>query len=312
MQPVVAGTPVGSRNWWDTTREWMSRAGPRPPTEPRIGLALGGGFARGIAHVGVLRVLERNHIPIHCIAGVSSGSIVASAFAAGSDSSEIELVARSMRFRDVAKWTLSRMGIAGSDPMIPFLKKLLKAGTFEEMRTPLAIVATDLATGKPVVFRDHGDVIAPIRASCSFPGLYMPLRYQNRYLVDGFVSMEVPTYPLRRMGANHIIAVNIPNPVAGTDPGNMLSVVDRCFQVMSARLEPEWRRYADVVITPDVADIGWDSFMSASKLIELGEKAALSALSSIRRWLPPSASAAAQSNGTLPVPGLATLQTTAN
>ncbi len=306
MQPVVTGTAGGFRNWWDTTREWIGRGAPRQPAEPRIGLALGGGFARGIAHVGVLRVLERNHIPIHYIAGVSSGSLVASAFAAGSNSSEIELVARSMKFRDVAKWTISRMGIAGSDPMIPFLNRLLKADTFERMRIPLAVVATDLGTGKPVVFRDVGDVIAPIRASCSFPGLYMPLRYQNRYLVDGFVSMEVPAHPLRRMGATHIIAVNIPNPVSCTDPANIFSVVDRCFQVMSARLEPEWRRYANVVITPDVADIGWDSFMSASKLIELGEKAALSALPSIRKWLPGQVSAAA------PVRGTASLQPAAN
>lgn len=301
MQPVVAGTAGGSRNWWDTTREWIGRAGPRQPSETRIGLALGGGFARGIAHVGVLRVLERNHIPVGCIAGVSSGSVVASAFAAGSNSSEIELVARSMKFRHVAKWTINRMGMAGSDPMVVFLKRLLKAETFEQMRIPLAVVATDLATGKPVVFRDQGDVVAPIRASCSFPGLYMPLRYQNHYLVDGFVSMEVPTQPLRRMGANHIIAVNIPNPVCCTDPGNMLSVVDRCFQVMSSRLEPEWRRYADVVITPDVADIGWDSFTSASKLIELGEKAALAALPAIRRWLPTAVTASSISNGKLSV-----------
>lgn len=285
MQPAVTGTGGGIRSWWDTTRDRIGRSIPRPPSEPRIGLALGGGFARGIAHVGVLRVLERNHIPIHCIAGVSSGAVVASAFASGSDSSEIELVARSMKFRDVAKWTISRMGIAGSDPMIPFLKRLLKQHTFERMRIPLAVVATDLASGKPVVFRDGGDVIAPIRASCSFPGLYMPMRYENRYLVDGFVSMEVPAQPLRRMGATHIIAVNIPNPVSCTDPGNMLCVVDRCFQVMSGRLESEWRRCANVVLTPEVADIGWDSFASASKLIEQGEKAALRALPIIKKWL---------------------------
>lgn len=290
MQPLATGSAGNSSNWWDTTRRWISRSSFQP-SQPRIGLALGGGFARGIAHVGVLRVLERNHVPIHCIAGVSAGSIVASAFASGSDSSAIELVARSMKFRDVAKWTINRMGIAGSDPMILFMKRLLKADTFEQMRIPLAVIATDLATGKPVVFRDQGDVVAPIRASCSFPGLYMPLRYQNRYLVDGFVSMEVPTGPLRRMNANHIIAVNIPNPVCCTDPGNMLSVVDRCFQAMSSRLEPEWRRYADIVITPEVANIGWDAFMSASELIELGEKAAQSALPAIRRWLRPSITA---------------------
>src|SRR5438067_12648704 len=127
MQPLLTGTVRESKSWWGATRDWISRAVPRQPSEPRIGLALGGGFARGIAHVGVLRVFERNHIPIHCIAGVSSGSIVAAAFAAGSTPSEIEHVARSMKFRDVAKWTISRMGFAGTDPMIVFLKTALKA-----------------------------------------------------------------------------------------------------------------------------------------------------------------------------------------
>lgn len=247
----------------------------------------GGGFARGIAHIGVLRVLERNSIPIHAIAGVSSGSIVAAAFASGTSAAEIERLARAMKFSDVARWTISRLGLAGNDRMVAFLSRLLKTDRFENMRIPLAVVATDLASGKAVVFRDRGEVTSPIRASCSFPGLFAPLRYQNRNLVDGFVSMEVPTLPLRHMGATHVIAVNIPNPVSSLDPGSMFSVVERCFQVMSGRLEPEWRRYAHVVISPNVSEIGWDSFVSARRLIESGEDAALAVLPRIKGWLAP-------------------------
>ncbi len=273
-------------SWWDSTRRWLGPATLRK-REPRIGLALGGGFARGIAHLGVLRVFERYQIPIHAISGVSSGSIVAAAFASGTAVSDIELLARSMKFSDVARWRINRLGLAGNERMIPFLNRLLKADRFENMRIPLAVVATDLGSGKPVVFRDHGEVIAPIRASCSFPGLFPPLLYQDRSLVDGFVGVEVPTLPLRRMGASHIIAVNIPNPASYVDADSMFAVIDRCFQVMSRRLEGEWRRVADIVITPDVSQIPWDSFVSASQMIQAGEKAALAALPAIKRWLAP-------------------------
>ena len=161
-----------------------------PP--PRIGLALGGGFARGIAHVGVLKIFERNGIPIHCITGVSAGSIVAAAYASGASPDEIASAACSMRFGDVARWSLSRMGFVVSKRMKPFLQRLLKHHCFEAMPTPLGVVATDLCTGEPVSFRDTGDVFLPIRASCSYPGLFQPVRSGGRVLVDGAMSIGIP------------------------------------------------------------------------------------------------------------------------
>jgi NTE family protein len=275
--------PVGT--WWDTTRNWMRSGLARKQSEPRIGLALGGGFARGIAHVGVLRVLEQNKIPISVIAGVSSGSIVAAAVASGAIADEIQAVALSMKFRDFARWTLSFLGLAGNDRMITFLTRLLKANKFEDMRLPLAIVATDLSSGRPVTFHGKGDVVMPIRASCAYPGLFLPIHYQGRLLVDGFVSMEVPAEPLLQMGADRVISVAIPNQDGVGDYGNMLSVVSRCFQIMSGRTQNSWRRYSHVVIAPAVADMSWDSFASAKKLIQLGEDAARAALPAIQKWL---------------------------
>jgi NTE family protein len=275
--------PVGT--WWDTTRNWMRGGLVRKQSEPRIGLALGGGFARGIAHVGVLRVLEQNKIPISVIAGVSSGSIVAAAVASGATADEIQAVALSMKFRDFARWTLSFLGLAGNDRMITFLTRLLKANKFEDMRLPLAIVATDLSSGRPVTFHSKGDVVMPIRASCAYPGLFLPIHYQGHLLVDGFVSMEVPAEPLLQMGADRILSVAIPNQEGAGDYGNMLSVVSRCFQIMSGRTQNSWRRYSNVVIAPPVADMSWDSFASAKKLIQLGEQAAREALPAIQKWL---------------------------
>jgi NTE family protein len=281
----MEGETKPASTWWNSTRNWMRNGLSRKAAGPRIGLALGGGFARGIAHIGVLRVLEKNKIPISVIAGVSSGSMVAAAVASGATADEIQQVALSMKFRDFARWTLSFLGLAGSDRMITFLTRLLKANKFEDMRLPLAIIATDLSTGRPVTFHGKGDVVMPIRASCAYPGLFLPIRYQGRLLVDGFVSMEVPAEPLLQMGADRLISVALPNQEGTGDYGNMLSVVSRCFQIMSGRTQNSWRRYSSVVIAPPVADMSWDSFANAKRLIQLGEEAARAALPAIQKWL---------------------------
>lgn len=276
--------PGTTGRWLGTARRWFRRS-PKPEWEPAIGLALGGGFARGIAHVGVLRVLEEHQIPIRFIGGVSAGSIVAAAFASGATSAEIERVAESMTFRDVARWTLSLLGLTDSGRMVGFLKRLLKVHTFEEMRIPLAVVATDLSSAEPVVFRDHGEVFLPIRASCSYPGLFRPIRYEGRYLVDGAITMEIPALPLREMGATRILSVALPMQTPLLDPQNMFGVINQCFQILQTRTDWQWRKHSDIVLAPDVNGISWDSFHSAQKLIEAGAAAALAALPEIRSWL---------------------------
>jgi NTE family protein len=292
MADSIDGEIESRANWWNSARQWI-RSGSTPTQHessgPRLGLALGGGFARGIAHVGVLRAFERARIPIHYIAGVSAGSIVASAFASGSTSEEIARVAVKMRFSDVARWRISRHGLMGSDPMTVFLSKLLKVMEFEKMTIPLAVVASDLNAGAPAVFRDRGDVVLPIRASCSYPGLFQPVRYMNHSLVDGMISMDVPAAPLRRMGATHVVSVVLPMPNETVDPHNMLSVVTRCFQIMNARTEAQWRRHSNIVIAPDVKDVGWNAFESAHALIDAGERAAMAVVPQILRWFPESA-----------------------
>jgi NTE family protein len=272
-------------SWWQAAAKILSGERIRKSREPHIGLALGGGFARGIAHIGVLRAFEKNNIPIHAVAGVSSGAIVAAAMASGTSAEEIRDVALSMKFRDIASWKVNLLGLAANDRMIRFLARLLKSNRFEDMKIPLAIIATDLAKADSVTFHGKGDVIEPIRASCAYPGLFLPIRYQGRILVDGFVTMEVPAAPLLQMGANRIISVAIPNQEGSEDYGNMFSVISRCFQVMSSRTEHSWRRYSNLVISPPVAGMSWDSFASADRLIQLGEDAAMAAIPAIKGWL---------------------------
>ncbi|HVN06574.1 MAG TPA: patatin-like phospholipase family protein [Bryobacteraceae bacterium] len=256
------------------------------PAPTRIGLALGGGFARGLAHIGVLKVFEENGIPVHCIAGVSAGAIVAAAYASGTAPDEIAQAGAAMRFTDVARWTLGRMGIAGSERMERFLRKLLKCYTFDQMRIPLGVIATDVVTGEGIIFRDRGDVILPIRASCSYPGLFQPVRSADRMLVDGAISVEVPALLVRLLGATHVISVHLPMQGDAAMPANMFHVINRCFQILHSRTEITWRQHSDLVIEPDVRGMEWDAFDSAAQLIQAGADAAMQCLPRIRAWLP--------------------------
>jgi len=286
--------PGGKKPWnwkWFKRRPrsvFTAKVSPAPVLPvPQIGLALGGGFARGISHVGVLRVLERENIPLHCITGVSAGAIVAAAYASGATTDEIAAVGGAMRFGDVARWSLSKLGFAGSDRMVQFMARLLKHMRFEDMRIPLGVIATDLRAGKPVSFRDSGEVTPAIRASCSYPGLYRPFVIDGRTYVDGAITVEVPVRLARQMGATHVIAVCIPNRDEAFEPQNMFQVVSRSFQILMSFNEEGWRRESDVVVMPDVGAIPWDGFDNAMAMIAAGERAAEQALPRIRQWLAP-------------------------
>ncbi len=187
-----------------------------------------------------------------------------------------------------------------------FLRNLLKVHSFEQMRIPLGVLATDVVTGEPVVFRDHGDVVLPIRASCSYPGLFQPVHCGSRLLVDGAIAMEVPALLARLLGATRVISLHLPMQGADVMPTNMFHIVNRCFQILHTRTENTWRQHSDIVIEPDVRGVEWDAFDSALQLIKAGEEAALEALPRIRTWLQPvttiaSGNSAHPSGGILPV-----------
>jgi NTE family protein len=141
---------------------------------PAIGLALGGGFARGIAHIGVLRVLEEAGIPIRAVTGTSVGALIGAAYCSGLCCDELDEVAHAVRFTTFARWTLSRFGFASNDRMVAFLDRTLKVKTFEELRIPLGVAATDFNTGEGVVFHS-GAITDAVRASCAYPGMFLPV-----------------------------------------------------------------------------------------------------------------------------------------
>lgn len=270
---------------------------------PRIGLALGGGFARGVAHAGVLKVFEKYQIPIHCITGVSAGSIVAAAYASGVSPDEIARVGCRMTFGDVGSWTLRRMGFVASHRMERFLQRLLKRYRFEEMRIPLGVLASDLCAGQSVVFRDKGDVFLPIRASCAYPGLFLPVEYEKRLLVDGAMTMEIPALLARQLGATHVISVYLPAQAETRPPRHVFEVVNRCFQILHERTEDDWRAASDLVITPDVRAITWDGFACGAEMLKAGEEAALASLPKVQAWLERQNPVTVLTPASMPVPG---------
>lgn len=258
------------------------------PNGTGLGLALGGGFARGFAHLGVLQVLEQNHIPISFIAGTSVGSILGAAYASGAPLSRIMSAWRKIRFRDIGSWRVSRLGLASNQRLGELVEKIFESRQFEDLKIPVAVVATDLANGEPVVFV-HGELSQAIRASCAFPGLFEPVRIGTRSLADGGLVAPVPTLAARKLGASHVIGVSV-----GVEdgrrgaPSNVFQVVCRAVNAAQKHQIEVWERYADLVLRPDVQSLKWDDFDRADEAIEAGATAARRALPLIRKILNPS------------------------
>jgi NTE family protein len=255
------------------------------PRAPKIGIALGGGFARGLAHIGVLKVFDEEKIPISFIAGTSVGSVVGAGYASGISARELGEIAALVRFKDFSRWTFSRFGLFSNDKMSIFLEKILRCKTFEELRIPLAIAATDILTGEPVVFTS-GKLVDPVRASCAYPGMFLPVNVDGRLLVDGLLAHAVPAVPLRHMGAERVVSVHLSaHWVKRRGPRHVFDIIGQCFSIAQDRMCGPWKSVSDVVLEPAIGDFSYDDFGRAPDLIRAGEEAARAALPVIRAWL---------------------------
>jgi len=245
---------------------------------PTVGLALSGGAARGIAHVGVLRALAEKKIAIDCIAGTSAGSLVGGAWATGMALDQIEDLGRKMRWRDVGRITMSRLGVQSNARLERYLRERLPITRFEDLPIPFAAVATDLRSGTAVVLRDHGDIPFAIRASCAIPGWYVPVTDEKgRQLVDGGLVAVIPTTIARSLGAEIVIAVDV-NADGATFLGPPTSVVGVMLQTMLVVLKTASHyqiSLADHVIRPKIGHIRWDQLGRGDELIEAGYAAAM-------------------------------------
>ncbi len=269
----------------NSAHQKMSPRTAKPCQRPGIGLALGGGFARGFAHLGILKVLQKYNIRVSHIAGSSVGSILGAAYASGAPLERIIETCRTLRFRDIARWRVSRLGLASNQRLAALMERVFGSGQFEDLKIPLAVVATDLSTGEPVVFT-QGNLVDAIRASCAFPGLFEPVEIGTRCLADGGLVAPVPTQAARGLGAQTVIGVSVglQDGHRGA-PTNIFQVVSRAVGAAQKHQLELWERHADLVLRPDVQFLAWDDFARADEAIEAGAAAALRALPRIENLL---------------------------
>lgn len=258
--------------------------------ETKIGLALSGGGARGFAHVGVLKALVENNIPIDLVSGTSAGSFVGAAFAAGMSVEELIRIGNKVSWFSVAGFSYSPRGILSNAALGTFVTSHFPVTRFEDLKIPFVAVACDLETGDEVALRDTGDIALAIRASCAIPGVFVPVTgADGRSLIDGGVVSPMPTRALRKLGADRVIAVDLLT-CGSTFWGRPSTLLGTFFQsaMMLIRTASRNQHYrADVVIEPAIAHIRPDEIGKRDELIELGEKAALEKMDEIKRLLEP-------------------------
>jgi NTE family protein len=251
----------------------------------RWALALSGGAARGVAHAGVLKVLEEEGLRPDLIVGTSAGALAGVFLAAGVSAARTVMWAESLRWSSLARPALNRLGLLSNERLGDLLDRALPARSFDELLIPFACMATDLQSGEPVILGE-GDLNSAVRASCAIPGLFLPVERDGRLLIDGGVMSNVPTAATRLLGAELVVAVDVNGPYHRAEPpGNMLAIMVQTFFTLSRASELVDGKAADLLIAPDVAAIGYDQLHRAAELIAAGEAATRAALPALRRLL---------------------------
>lgn len=252
---------------------------------PKVALVLGGGAARGFAHVGVIRVLEQEKVPIDMIVGTSVGSLIGAIYAYDVNSFELEWSAFTLERENVFDYDLrtvfSGMGAAKGDKLEEFVREKVPIRNIEELKIPFAAVATDLQRGTRIVL-DKGPVARAVRASCAIPGVFQPVEHQGTLLVDGGVVDNLPVTVARERGADVVIAVDIGVDIENRDISNLIEVITQSINIMAAENVRRRKQEADVVISPAVGNVGMMDFDQKKVCMQAGIEAARKALPEIR------------------------------
>jgi NTE family protein len=252
-----------------------------PPKPPRIGLALGGGAARGFAHIGVIQVLEEQGLRPQLVVGTSAGSLVAALYASGKSGTELAVLARGMDESALTDWTFPGRGLIRGESLAKYVRSQTGGLTIEQMRLPLGIVATDLADGQPILFQ-RGDVGTAVRASSAVPAMFEPVKIGTHEYVDGGLSSPVPVRFARQMGAELVIAVDISSPPDGNATGDAVRMLMQTFAIMGKSINRLELKDADVVMRPTLAGVSSSDFTVRLKAIQSGREAALAMLPALR------------------------------
>lgn len=256
---------------------------PTQKPRPKIALVLSGGASRGFAHIGVIKVLETQHIPIDIIVGTSAGSLTGALYAYYADAAKLEKAAWGMTEDDIFDFSLPNIlvGVVKGESIVRFINSRIPVKNIEQLKIPFVAVATDLVTGEKVVFKT-GSISTAVRASTSIPGIFKPLIIGKKILVDGGVVDNVPVDVARNLGADIVIAVDVSSPSRNDDIKNVIDVIMQTFNIMGNEISKYQIKDADVIIRPNVSGVGLIDFDKKAKLIFEGEKAAREALPKIR------------------------------
>lgn len=256
-----------------------------PPRPVRIGLALGGGAARGFAHIGVIKALEAQGIHADIVTGTSAGSVVAALYASGMDGFTLNKLALTMDEAAIADWALpfgtKFGGWLKGEALQNYVNRLVKQRPIEQMKLPLGIVATDLKTGERILFR-RGNTGQAVRASSSVPGVFQPVSIQGHDYVDGGLVEPVPVDAAREMGAEFVIAVNISADPSSQKNGGQSGVLLQTTAIMGQSINKMALARADIVIRPDLPDMSGSDFTARNRAILAGEQATAAVLASLR------------------------------
>ena len=250
----------------------------------KFALVLGGGAARGFAHIGVIKVLEANGIVPDLIVGTSAGSLVGALYASGVDAFELQRLGLALDESTFADWTIGSRGLLKGEALAAYVNQQVKQQPIERLKRPLAIVATDLRSGEPMVFQ-RGDVGTAVRASSAVPGIFSPVKIADRDYVDGGLTHPVPVAIARRLGADVVLAVDISARPRNQEVGGTLDVLLQTFTIMGSRIGQYELAAADFVIRPAIGQIRGTDFSARNIAILEGEKAALAVVPELRKRL---------------------------
>lgn len=250
-----------------------------------VTLALGGGSARGMAHIGVLKVLEHEKVPIDRIVGTSMGALIGAAYAIGIPLKQMETVAHGFTLNRLLDPTIPRMGLLAGEKLEAIIRELIGQKGFPDCRIPLAIVATDIETGDEIVFQRDAELVKVIRATCSWPGIFNPVKIGGRLLCDGGIKNSVPANIARNLGADYTIAVDVGFCVKRGKMDNIFSMILQSLQIIGEELNQYQADVADYVIKVHLPDIDQVAFNRAKDIITLGEEAAEANIERIKKDL---------------------------
>jgi NTE family protein len=251
------------------------------PKPPVIGLALGGGAARGFAHIGVIQVLEEAGIRPNLVIGTSAGSLVAALYASGKEGAALASLAQAMDEGTFADWSFPGRGLIRGEALARYVREHTGGKRIEQMKMPLGIVATDLDSGEGIVFR-VGDTGIAVRASSAVPAVFQPVRIGAREYVDGGLVAPVPVRYARQMGAQLVIAVDISEAPDGAATGDAMRMLLQTFSIMGRSINRLELAGADVVLRPKLAGVSGADFTTRTRSIQAGRDAAQAALGEIR------------------------------